>query len=345
MKNKKGFTLIELLAVIVILAIIALIATPIILNMINDAKMSAAKDSAYGYIKAIENYQALSILDNKKNPPIESDNDIDISIIEDKVIIKGTKPTGGIVSINNETVESANLCINKYDIEYNKNGNISINGKCSNVIIPVVKKEIYTKLQLENEDGMTYINSDEEVATVNDAGLVITKKSGTVTITILKNNEKFKKYILTVDKEKKLLDITGGFVDNKDVNQTIINQLYNVLTDGNYENNINDITFFTKKNIAFNYKDSYLYFTVNTPITITFSGKYYHDSGGTTGQMVIFNKINSNGDETEYITFKAEPSVNVSAKQYRTVDFEPGNYVLKPSGNYVIFTEWEINEK
>ena len=36
--NKKGFTLIELLAVIVILAIIALIATPIVLNIIADSK-------------------------------------------------------------------------------------------------------------------------------------------------------------------------------------------------------------------------------------------------------------------------------------------------------------------
>lgn len=44
--NKKGFTLIELLAVIVILAIIALIATPIILGIINDAKNSAKKRSA-----------------------------------------------------------------------------------------------------------------------------------------------------------------------------------------------------------------------------------------------------------------------------------------------------------
>lgn len=44
--NKKGFTLIELLAVIVILAIIALIATPIILGIINDAKSSAKKRSA-----------------------------------------------------------------------------------------------------------------------------------------------------------------------------------------------------------------------------------------------------------------------------------------------------------
>ena len=45
MKNK-GFTLIELLAVIVILAIIALIATPIILGIINDARESAKKRSA-----------------------------------------------------------------------------------------------------------------------------------------------------------------------------------------------------------------------------------------------------------------------------------------------------------
>ena len=45
MRNK-GFTLIELLAVIVILAIIALIATPIILGIINDSRESAAKESA-----------------------------------------------------------------------------------------------------------------------------------------------------------------------------------------------------------------------------------------------------------------------------------------------------------
>ncbi len=45
MKNK-GFTLIELLAVIVILAIIALIATPIILGIINDARNSSKQRTA-----------------------------------------------------------------------------------------------------------------------------------------------------------------------------------------------------------------------------------------------------------------------------------------------------------
>ena len=53
MKNK-GFTLIELLAVIVILAIIALIATPIILGIINDARTSAKQRSEELVVNAVE---------------------------------------------------------------------------------------------------------------------------------------------------------------------------------------------------------------------------------------------------------------------------------------------------
>ena len=43
--SKKGFTLIELLAVILILAIIALITTPIVLNILEDAKRDTFKSS------------------------------------------------------------------------------------------------------------------------------------------------------------------------------------------------------------------------------------------------------------------------------------------------------------
>ena len=53
-RNNKGFTLIELLAVIVILAVIALIATPIILGIINDARESANARSVEDYAKAVE---------------------------------------------------------------------------------------------------------------------------------------------------------------------------------------------------------------------------------------------------------------------------------------------------
>ena len=51
---KKGFTLIELLAVIVILAIIALIATPIILGIINDMKKKSIEISVDNYLSAVE---------------------------------------------------------------------------------------------------------------------------------------------------------------------------------------------------------------------------------------------------------------------------------------------------
>ena len=52
--NMKGFTLIELLAVIVILAVIALITTPIVLGIINDAKEASNLRSVEAYAKAVE---------------------------------------------------------------------------------------------------------------------------------------------------------------------------------------------------------------------------------------------------------------------------------------------------
>ena len=42
-KNKKGFTLIELVAVLVIMAIIALIVTPLVMSIIRKAKIAADK--------------------------------------------------------------------------------------------------------------------------------------------------------------------------------------------------------------------------------------------------------------------------------------------------------------
>ena len=51
--NQKGFTLIELLAIIVILAVIALITTPIILNVVEESRKNAAVDKAYGVIEAV----------------------------------------------------------------------------------------------------------------------------------------------------------------------------------------------------------------------------------------------------------------------------------------------------
>ena len=73
MKNK-GFTLIELLAVIVILAIITLIATPIILNIIEDARVESNKRSIDNYARAIKN--AVASYQLKKNEAPKSIDDL-----------------------------------------------------------------------------------------------------------------------------------------------------------------------------------------------------------------------------------------------------------------------------
>lgn len=101
---KKGFTLIELLAVIVILAIIALISSPIIIGLIDDARKEAVKDSAYGILKAGEIFYARYLL-NEPNEEITftyTDGVESSSVPGKKLEYNGTKPTSGEVKVNNE---------------------------------------------------------------------------------------------------------------------------------------------------------------------------------------------------------------------------------------------------
>ena len=111
-RNNKGFTLIELLAVIVILAVIALIATPIIMGVINNAKSGADKDSAYGIVKTLETAIAQKMIDDPNFAVPASctiaSNGSNCTYTPagggDSVVInidyKGTKPTGGEIKFN-----------------------------------------------------------------------------------------------------------------------------------------------------------------------------------------------------------------------------------------------------
>jgi len=111
MKEKnKGFTLVELLAVIVILALIALIATPIILNVINDAKKQAAKDSAYGYMDAVEKYIVSSELEDESI----QDGTYRVEDLNKKISVKGSTPDNGNIEIKNKEVKSYDIGIDGY---------------------------------------------------------------------------------------------------------------------------------------------------------------------------------------------------------------------------------------
>ena len=114
--RKNGFTLIELLAVIVILAIIALIATPIILGIINDARRESQERSIELYASAVKNGIAFSQLSTGKAVKpgtyssstlpfaVEYDGDVNCSTIE--IYEDGTIFVEGC-TVNEETVEYA----------------------------------------------------------------------------------------------------------------------------------------------------------------------------------------------------------------------------------------------
>ena len=67
-KKMKGFTLIELIAVLVIMAILALIVTPLVMSIIKKAKVSADKRSIDAYGRSIELAIAGYLLDNGSFP-------------------------------------------------------------------------------------------------------------------------------------------------------------------------------------------------------------------------------------------------------------------------------------
>ena len=156
--RRRGFTLIELLAVIVVLAIIALIATPIVLNLINNARVGAAEQSATGYVKAIEN----TIMKDMLNDKDISDGTYKYDYLS--VDISGKIPTSGKYTVKNRRVESGNFCINNYVIEY-KDGQSKYNKnlKCEEVVGP-------TKIEVSSTDthkGIVYLDPTDLSKTCN----------------------------------------------------------------------------------------------------------------------------------------------------------------------------------
>ena len=124
--KKKGFTLIELLAVIVVLAIIALIATPIVMNTIKKSQKGAAERSADNYISAVETALATAKLDSDGIPDgiytINDKGNLEGNGLKTPLEIEmsGNKPTGGTITIKNGQVTTdSKMTVGSYEISYN----------------------------------------------------------------------------------------------------------------------------------------------------------------------------------------------------------------------------------
>ena len=145
--KKRGFTLVELATAITVLGIIALIATPIMINMIEISKKGMAKEGANNYLLAVDT----AISTQRFNSSVEdglyyvmTDGNLCKGIIDNttcdgkklKVQVSGTFPgIGSQVVIENEkavehvagspTIKTI-LIINGYNVVFDDNGILNI---------------------------------------------------------------------------------------------------------------------------------------------------------------------------------------------------------------------------
>ena len=217
MKKENAFTLIELLAVIVVLAIIALIATPIVMNTIKNAKKGAAERSADSYIRQVETAVAEARLDNKIVPDgtyqIDEEGNLTGTGLPDgklKIEMNGNKPTSGTITISNGEVEnSSTMTIGDYSLVYSDNKwtamkvetyRLSYNLKnvSGEKITTISSTETKTLTYIANAgyqlpDSITVTGAthiwDKETGT-----LILSKATGDVVVTIVGEEKKAKTY-------------------------------------------------------------------------------------------------------------------------------------------------------
>ncbi len=154
---KKGFTLIELMGVLILLAIISLIAVPVVLNLINDSREEAKKRSLDNYIHAVN--LAISSYNSKLEHEeiddmtcnIQSDGNLDCNGTIINVNVKNTKPASGIIVIK--------------DYEVSDYYGVSIDSKAFNSVEFNGTKVAAT--QTDTHKGIVYLDPTDLSATCN----------------------------------------------------------------------------------------------------------------------------------------------------------------------------------
>jgi len=172
-KNKFGFTIIELLAVIVILAIISLIAIPIVLDVVKDSKKSSLLSGANFYEDAVKYAIANSGGISAGSYPITAEGNLCKTALpcseEDTIKVKtdGTKPTGGLLILEGGEIIALTVVLEGETIVRGLNGEY-VYTPC--VLISGDKYTMGSKYECEVKPGVKYnffVLSQEEDGTTN----------------------------------------------------------------------------------------------------------------------------------------------------------------------------------
>ena len=113
----RGFTLVELLAVIVILALIALITAPVVLNVIESSRDKTYKRSIDHYGAAVQKAVAEYMMDNER----ETGRILTYNDIKKYIKYEGNDVTCNIVEIYEDKTVYLSECKINTDTEYIKN--------------------------------------------------------------------------------------------------------------------------------------------------------------------------------------------------------------------------------
>lgn len=124
--NKKGFTLIELLAVIVILAVLMLLATPSVLGIMNNARKNAVATEAMSIINAAKTKYAADAMGAVESSASACYGLYELQDYLDKDFDTNAK---ALVSIKLDSKSKATYTIKYYNGQYSVNGSGSIDGK------------------------------------------------------------------------------------------------------------------------------------------------------------------------------------------------------------------------
>ena len=185
MKKKKGFTLIELIAVLVIMAIIALIVTPLVMTLIRKAKDSAAKRSVDAYGRSIDIAIAAYILDNAEFP-----DSLDQLTIE----YSGKEVTCGIMTLNEDAGAYLSECsVGNYKVKDSSTNDGWYHYEAKNMV----------SFDYKTGDTVTYKGTEFQV--------IKNSKTGDDTVTLIKSTPLTSEEITALGEEYAAALVTGSW--------------------------------------------------------------------------------------------------------------------------------------
>ena len=232
--KRKGFTLIELLGVIVVLAVIAIITTPVILGVIEKSKKESYRNSIYGIMESANIYLANHLTNIGKTKEIAfTCNGINCSNEEGESLdFKGTVPKSGTFYLNGtgevtvESVYNGKYYANTVDdkVEITEEDTTLSRAELTNMVKELQQevKQLKTQVQQSNQNT----SNIAALQTKHDSDVTsIWNKVGTEDLSSISNGSISK---ILIDQNKLISDLNKLVTNNQSNVTNMTSQMNNL---------------------------------------------------------------------------------------------------------------------